>query len=128
MRQSSARGYVEPIAAIAAVFAVAVGLTVYVGGLQESMEPAPQSDAVAESALADVLTTASTMGVVDPAAVSDAVPPAGWTANVTLSTRDGRLRVGPAPPVEAATATRRVSVRLAPGAVRPGRLTVAVWR
>lgn len=127
MRHSSGRGYVEPIAALAAVFAVAVGLSVYVGSLQGAITPAQTDGPVAESVLEDVVTTAETTSVVDPATVGNATPPAGWDANVTLSTRAGRWQGGPAPPAGAERATRRVSVRLEPGTVRPGRLTVEAW-
>lgn len=126
MPRSSDRGYVEPLAALAAVFAVAVGLTVYVGGLSGVLGPDDRS--AAETVLDDLVGTSATMGVVDPGAVRDAAPPAGWQANVTLATRDGRWRRGPTPPAGADRATRRVSVRLGPGTIRPGRLTVEAWR
>lgn len=126
MSRSSGRGYVEPLAALAAVFAVAVGLTVYVGGLQTALAPGDRS--VAETVLDDIVTEATTMGVLEAAAIRSAEPPAGWQANVTLATRDGRWTTGPTPPAAADSATRRVSVRLAPGTVRPGRLTVEAWR
>lgn len=128
MRRSSVRGYVEPIAAIAAVFAVGVGLTVYAGGLQGALAPDSGDTAVAETVLSEIAANASTMGVLDPSAVRTGRPPAGWSANVTLSTREGRWQTGPTPPARADSATRRVSVRLAPGTVRPGRLTVEAWR
>lgn len=125
MSRSSARGYVEPLAALAAVFAVVVGLTVYAGGLEGVLRPGDRS--IAESVLDDVATAAETRGVVEPAAVETAAPPAGWDANVTLATREGRITRGPTPPADADRATRRVSVRLAPGTVRPGRLVVEAW-
>lgn len=126
MSRSSARGYVEPLAALAAVFAVTVGLAVYVGALDRPLRPTDRP--VAETVLDELTTEAGTMGVVDVEAFASASPPAGWHANVTLATRDGRLSRGPIPPADADRATRRVSVRLAPGTIRPGRLTVVAWR
>jgi hypothetical protein len=125
MRRSSARGYVEPVAAIAAVFAVAAGLTIYVGALGGTLEGTDRP--VAETVLEDVRAEGATLGVVEPADLRAARPPAGWHANVTLATRDGRWTSGPAPPADANGASARLSVRLGPGTVRPGRLTVEAW-
>jgi hypothetical protein len=120
------RGYVEPLAALAAVFAVVVGLTLYVGALDEAVERDDRP--VADAITAEIIADAGTMGILEHASVRSAAPPAGWNANVTLSTRAGRLQRGPSPPEDADVATRQVSVRLGPGTVRPGRLTVEAWR
>lgn len=126
MARSSAKGYVEPIAALAAVFAVVVGITVYAGVVGDVLEPSER--AVAKAVLEDVLHRAEVEGVLDPAALAGAEPPAGWRANVTLATGEGRWRTGPDPPDDADRATRQVPVRLGPGTVRPGRITVVAWR
>ena len=125
MRRSSARGYVEPFAAIAAVLAVAAGLTIYVGALGDTLDGDDRP--VAETVLEDVQAAGATLGVVEPADLRAVRPPAGWHANVTLATRDGRWTSGPTPPVHADAASARLSVRLGPGTVRPGRLTVEAW-
>jgi alkaline phosphatase len=125
MPRSSARGYVEPVAAIAAVVAVATGLTIYVGVLGNSL--GTDERPVAPTVLEDVREAGGTLRVVSPDDVVDATPPAGWHANVTLATRAGRWTSGPAPPADAGTARAEVAVRLGPGTVRPGHLTVEVW-
>lgn len=126
MPRSSGRGYVEPLAAIAAVFAVAAGLTLYAGGLGDALGEADRP--VAETVLEEVRGAADDRGVVEPVALARAEPPGGWQANVTLSTRAGRFSRGPTPPADADRATARVAVRLGPGTIRPGRLTVEAWR
>ncbi len=125
MQRSSARAYVEPIAAIAAVFAVAAGLTLYVGVLGDAL--GTDDRPVAGTVLDDVRRAGGTLGVVSPRDVVAAGPPAGWHANVTLSTRAGRWTSGPTPPADADSAQAAVAVRLGPGTIRPGRLTVEAW-
>lgn len=126
MSRSSARGYVEPIAAIAAVFAVAAGLTIYAGGLGDALEDSDRP--VAETVLEEVQSGADDRGVLEPAALARAETPAGWHANVTLATRAGRFTRGPTPPADAERASTGLAVRLGPGTIRPGRLTVEAWR
>lgn len=126
MRRSSGRGYVEPIAAIAAIFAVGVGLTLYSGVLAGTLDPSDRT--VAETALDDLRYGASERGVLDPVQVLLWEGPAGWSSNVTLATEAGRWTRGPTPPEDAVRTTRRVGVRLGPSRIRPGRLTVVVWR
>lgn len=126
MGRSSARGYVEPLAAIAAVFAVAAGLALYAGAVDRAL--APDDRSVAEPVLQELLQDARIDGVVTPSRLASATPPTGWTANVTLATPDGRLTRGPIPPESADRARRQVAVRLGPGTIRPGTLTVVAWR
>lgn len=126
MERSSGRAYVEPLAALASVFAVAVGLTVYAGALDEALGPTERS--VAEPVLEELVRAASVDGVVDPDRLAAADPPAGWTANVTLATPDGRWTRGPSPPASADRYRRQVAVRLGPGSIRPGQVTVVAWR
>jgi hypothetical protein len=125
MPHSSAEGATEPLAAIAALFAVGVGLTVYAGALPD---PGGTDSVDPEAVLGEVRAAATTDGVLDPDAVSTAVVPAGWRVNVTLETRIGRVTVGPEPAPNAATASRPLTVALAPDVRGPGRLSVAVWR
>jgi len=126
MPRSSARGYVEPVVAIAAVFAVAAGLTIYVGSLGDALGTDDRS--VATTVLEDLRSQGATLGVVEPTHLAAATVPPGWHANVTLATADGRWSRGPRPPSTADGATTEVAVRLDPGEIRPGRLTVEAWR
>ena len=126
MRRWSARGQAEPLAALAAVFAVGVGLAVYAGALPEADEP---STVDPDTVLQDVRQSPMEGGVLVPGTLGTGREvPAGWEVNVTLETPDGRRTLGPSPPPDARRASRPVTVRLAPGALRPGRLRVAVWR
>lgn len=126
MGRSSARGYVEPLAAIAGVFAVVVGLTVYAGAAEQALRQDRRE--VAGTVLEELVRTASVDGVLDPDRLATAEPPAGWRANVTLATPEGRWTRGPAPPDSADRASRQVAVGIGPGSVRPGRVTVVAWR
>lgn len=129
MRRSSDRAQVEPLAALAAVLAVAAGLTIYAETLDGSVRDGPDRE-TASTALESVRRTLQTAGVVDPPQLdraTDAVPD-GWRANVSLGAGGRRWSRGPTPPETAERATARVSVRLAPTDVRPGRLRVAIWR
>jgi hypothetical protein len=126
MPRSSGRGYVEPVAALAAVFVLGLGLTVYAGTLREAR---PANDRkVAETVLADLRSDAEELGVLDPGRLRHAQPPANWSANLTMATADGRWTRGETPPPRARRATARVAIRRGPGRVVPGRLEVAVWR
>lgn len=139
---------VEPTAALVAVFAVALGLSVYAGVLQ-GVIPEPGERAVAREAVDRVEEAASTTGVVDPRRLDRglAVAPDGYHLNATLVVGDRRWHAGPTPPATiryppdgpagdakarrgtgANVATRRVSARLDSGAIRPGRLAVVIWR
>jgi hypothetical protein len=126
MPRSSARGYVEPIAALAAVFAVAVGLTLYAGTLQSATDR--DGRAVATTVLESLSQEGATLGVIRPNRLRLAPVPAGWSANLTLVSPAGRWTAGGVPPDDARRASKRVAVRLDPGRVRPGRLRVAIWR
>lgn len=129
MLPSSARGQVEPLAAIVAVVAVGIGLSVYAGVLDASL-PGPRERGVADATLGRVWAQISTGGVADPARLArgPAVAPGGYRTNVTLAAEGRTWRAGPEVPSRADAAERHASVRLAPGRVRPGRLRVAVWR
>lgn len=126
MPRSSARGYVEPIAALAAVFALGVGLTLYAGTLADA--GAGNDRQVARTVLDSLTREAETLAVLRPARLRTAAVPTGWSANLTLVSPAGRWTRGEVPPPDADRASERVAVRLGPGTVRPGRLRVAVWR
>lgn len=127
-RWSGRRGQVEPLAAIAAVFLVGAGLTLYAGALDERLV-GDGHRAVADAALGTVERAVTEDGVVEPHRLRRvrSVGPAGYELNVTLETPDGRRHHGPTAPASATNATERVSVHTGTGHVRPGRLVVRVW-
>lgn len=125
MPRSSARGYVEPVVALAAVMALGVGLTLYASALGAREQADGRQ--VAETVLESVSGQAESLGVLRPGALRSASVPPGWSANLTVVSPAGRWSTGGTPPPTADRARRRVTVRLAPGVLRPGVLKVAVW-
>lgn len=125
-RSSGRRGQTEPLAALAAVFAVGVAVSLYAGALPV---PAERSDDVAETTLSAVYRDVSSGGTVlpDRAESRPLSGPAGYEINITLSAGTVRVRRGPQRPPSATNATRSVGVRTGPGTVRAGRLSVGVW-
>lgn len=132
MRRSSGRGQVEPTAALAAVFAVCVGLSLYAGvvGDAASGVRSPGPDGTTRQAADAVADAARSSGAVDPAALAGALDagPSGHRLNATLRTVDRRWAAGPTPPARATTARLRVTVRVGPANVDPATLRVEVWR
>lgn len=121
------RGQTEPLAALAALLAVGVGLALFAGAAADG--PAASDRSLADPALERATATALDDGVVDPKDLPAprTVAPDGYEARVTLLF-DGRQRaVGPRPPDDADRASRPVTVRVAPGDLRSGRLVVEVW-
>lgn len=129
MRRSSDRGQAEPLAALVAVLAVTAGLTIYAGTLDDSIRDSPDRETVSTT-LDNVRRSLQTAGIADPAKLNatTANAPAGRQMNVTLRADGQRWSRGPQPPETAESATTRVSVRLAPTEVRPGRLRVVLWQ
>lgn len=128
-RSSARRGQVYPTAALAATFAVVVGLGLYAGALTDAT-PGREDRALAEPALDRAHAALSPDGtVVLPDRVEDAVTagPDGYRTNVTVRTATRRWGAGPAPPDSTETASRSVGVRLGPADVRAGTLRVEVW-
>lgn len=129
MPSSSDSGQTEPLAALAAVFALGVGLTLYAGALDSTL-PRLSSDREMSATAADRLTAeASSLGAVDPPVSSavSAARPTGHRLNATLQTADSKWHVGPPTPRDIECERRRVSVRVSSGRVRPGRLEVCAW-
>lgn len=118
-----------PLAALVAVVMVSLALGLYAGVLDASL-PGERDRSVAPTALSAVEDQVAPAGVVRPGLVGDspAAGPAGYETNVTVSAGGSRWSAGPAAPATAHRASERVSVRVAPARVVPGRLEVAVWR
>jgi hypothetical protein len=129
MRRSSGRGQAEPLAALAAVLAVAAGLVIYAGTLDDRL-PGRHDRQIAETTLDRVERALQTTGVVDPERLGTALSrlPDGWHGNLTLRANGRRWSRGPAPPTDAERATGRVSVGVAPTRICPGQLRVVVWQ
>jgi len=129
MRHWSARGQVEPLAALAVVLAVSAAIVVYVGALDDAIpaRPEPETPQTIQHRIERNLSTA---GAVDAETLDAALAtvPDGWRANVTLVSGDSRWDAGPAPPGDGQRVRRRVSVALGPERIRPGQLRVVVWR
>lgn len=130
MSSCSGRAQVEPLAALAAVFAVGVGLALYAGVLDATLPGLTPDRAVAPTAADQVTTEASSFGAVDPplSGAVDAATPTGYELNATLRAANRTWSGGPPSPPTAECERRNVGVRVAPGRVRPGRLEVCAWR
>ena len=130
MWSSWGRAQTEPIAALAAVFALGVGLSLYAGALDTTL-PALSSDRELAPTAADRLeANASTFGAITPP-LSDSVAaasPTGHRLNAAVRTDAGTWTGGPPRPPAPECVERRVPVRVAPGRVRPGVMEVCVWR
>jgi hypothetical protein len=128
-KASPERGQVEPLAALAAVFAVGVGLSLYVGTLDGALAVLDDDREMAPTAADAFVAEASTFGVVDPplSTAASAASPRGYRLNATLSIGEHRWLAGPSRERDADCVERRVSARTAPGTVHPGRLEVCVW-
>ncbi len=130
MSRSSAtddRGAVEPLVALVAVLVVGVLLSAYAAGL-ESVLGGDQRRHLADAVLVETVDHLTHDGVVRPDRLNaTAVAPDGYRVNVTVRAGDRTWADGPSPPADARHTSRRVSVRFAPGDVRPGRVRVEVW-
>jgi hypothetical protein len=123
-----ARAQTEPLAALAALFAVCAAVTLYAGVLGD-VTPRSERDLASPTLdrVHDAVTTAG-VAVPDRLAAAPADGPQGYRVAVTLTAEDREWRAGPTPPPGATdAAVRSVGVRLAPGRVRAGRLGVVVW-
>lgn len=130
----SRRAQTSPVAALVACFAVVCGVSIYAGVLDDAVPSADRD--LAGPTLDRVTDAASDAGVVVPKALDGArrVGPDGYAVNVSV--RVGPLddrsnadtyRYGPTAPPTVDTAARDVSVRVAPGRIRTGRVVVRVW-
>ncbi|WP_115862822.1 DUF7285 family protein [Halorussus litoreus] len=127
----SARAQVEPLAALTAVFAVGIALSAYAGVLDAALPSADRNlaDPTVERAERAVAET----GVVDPDELRAGLRagPDDYRLNLTLAAAGQSWHAGPTPPSRADnpthTAELAVSVRIAPGKIRPGTLRAEVW-
>lgn len=128
MSRSSDRGQAEPLAALVAVVAVCLGLSLYVGVLDAELVPASDRN-VAASAIERVEDTIAPSAVALPDRIDDAQAngPGGYRTNVTLTTDDHRWQAGTPVPENADSARKRLGVRVGPSRVRTGALRVRVW-
>ena len=127
MSRSSAKGQVEPLAALAAVFALCVGLSLYVG-VYGSVSPSTERE-VAPTATDRFVTEATDFAALVPPfdTAADAARPTNYGLNATVQSGNETWAAGPTPPTDVERAERSVSVRVEPGMVRPGRVEVTVW-
>jgi hypothetical protein len=125
----SDRAQFGPLPALAATVVIAAALALYATGLYGAF-PDPSDPRVAEPTLERAASALADDGVVDPERLERALAsaPSGYDAAFVLTAADDRWRVGRASPPDAATATRPVSVRVAPGVVVAGHLRVEIWR
>ncbi len=148
-RSSSRRGQTEPFGALAAVFAVGVGLTIYAGFVAD-VSPGVSDRAVEETVLERAWTDAGADGIFDESTDDLSVPPGrlpdGYNVYLEVTTlandgdretvasffvdAAGNSRSSVTPPPEARSASRPIGVHLEDvpaGDVRGGRLRVEVW-
>lgn len=128
---SSDSGQTEPLAALVAVFALGVGLSLYVGVLDSTLPLLSTESKMAPIAADRFLTESSSFGVLEPpvAGAVAASRPTGYELNATVRTESAVWTGGPsrAAVSELECIDRAVSVRTAPGQVRPGQAEVCVW-
>lgn len=126
-RWSGRRGQAEPLAALAALLAVCLGVSLYAGVAVDAVQPEERS--TAEPALERAAAEVVEGGAVDPRHLSEGAEaaPEGHQLRITVRTAEESWQIGPTAPENAAVAKRPVGVRVAPGTVRPGTLVVEVW-
>lgn len=122
------RAQTDPIAALAAVFAVCVGVTAFLG-VHTAAAPDRTDRDVAGPAAERAVEVASEDGVVVPERIDGNldVAPAGFGRNVSVVVGPDRWSTGSVPPATADRASRTVTVEIAPGRIEAGRLVVRVW-
>jgi hypothetical protein len=129
MLYSSDSGQTEPLAALVAVFALGIGLSLYVGVLDSTLPMLSTESEITPTAADKLVAESSSFGAIRPP-IGGAVAasrPRGYELNATVRA-DETIWTGGPPRVGAADCLERsVSVRTAPGQVRPGILEVCVW-
>lgn len=130
MSSSSGRAQTEPITALAAVFALGIGLSLYAGVLDTTLPQLRTDREMAPHAADRLEAEVSAFGAVQPPLEGTIEParPTGYRLNATVRSKAGRWPGGPPRPSDAECVDREVTVRLSPARVRPGVLEVCVWR
>ena len=129
MSSSSGRAQTEPLAALVAVFALGVGLSLYAGALDATLPALTTDREMAPYAADRLVAESSAFGAVVPPLEDHVAParPTGYELNASLRTDEGTWVAGPDRSSAAECVDRSVTVRVAPGRVRPGLLEVCVW-
>ena len=129
MSSWSSKAQTEPLAALVAVFALGVGLSLYAGVLNATLPALVTEREMAPHAADRILAEASSFEAVRPplAEATEAARPTGYRLNASLRTDADGWTAGPPRPETPECVDRRVAVRVAPGRVRPGRLEVCTW-
>lgn len=141
------RGQTEPLAALVSVAVVCLALGLYVGVFGDRLPEVGTDRDLSAPTMEAVWEDVRTDGTVERrtdlrTAIDQKSLPEGHAVSITVTTidedgrleRTGRISFDPRgeptsvePPERADRVTRPVAVRLEPGDVRPGRLTVEVW-
>jgi len=129
MSSSPDRGQTEPLAALVAVFALGVGLSLYVGVLDSTLPSLTEESEITPIAADRLVDEASTSGAIRPpiGTAVERARPDGYAMNATLRADSAVWHGGPIRPPTADCVRQRVRVRTAPATVRPGSLEVCVW-
>ncbi|MFW5917987.1 MAG: DUF7285 family protein [Haloferacaceae archaeon] len=143
----SARGQTEPLAALAAIALVCTAITLYTGVYGEVVDAVGEERALGEVTAERVWDAIGEDGIFDSAddletRIGASTFPQGATVEVTVTyvREDGQIetagsgtfddrgdRIRTEPPASADRIERSVPIRVTPGDVQPGRLTVVVW-
>ena len=129
MLSSSDRAQTEPLAALVAVFALGLGLSLYAGVLDSTLPLLSTEREITSTATDRFISESSSFGALDPP-IADAVAasrPTGYELNATVRAETSVWNGGPRRADSADCTTRSVSVRTAPGQIRPGRVEVCAW-
>ncbi len=129
MLSSSDRGQTEPLAALVAVFALGVGLSLYVGVLDSTLPLLSSNTEMTPTAADRLVSESSSFGSVRPP-IEESVAtsrPTGYRLNATLRADGTSWSGGPSIAESADCIDRSVSVRTGPGRVRMGELEVCTW-
>jgi len=121
------RAQTEPIAALVAVLAIAIGLALYAGVAVDRQPARDETDA--EATMQRVEAGVLEDGVLEwnRSLQFDRFARPGEAVNVTIAVNGSRRRFGPRAPPGADRASRPVTIAFPDGVQRPGQLTVGVW-
>lgn len=129
MSSSPDRAQTEPLAALVAVFALGLGLSLYVGILDSTLPLLSNDREITPTAADRFIAESSSFGALDPP-IADSVAasrPSGYRLNATVRAEGSVWNGGPPRTDSADCTTRSISVRTVPGRIRPGRVEVCTW-